>query len=185
MSEKSSINESGLRRRNRCQTTLVTGLAAALVVASSAKALAPGDVPPAIDIVDRAGKKVDLRELKGQVVLVDFWASWCGPCREEMPVLEQLHKKYAHRGLVIVGVNIDNSEKKMNGFLKSTPVSFRVVHDRKLVVASRYEPATMPSSYFIARDGTIRHIHQGFRKKEAAELEARINALLAEGAEGD
>jgi thiol-disulfide isomerase/thioredoxin len=184
MSEKSSITESRLDRCGR-RTPLLAGFAAALIIASSAKALAPGDVPPAIDVADRAGKKVDLRELKGQVVLVDFWASWCGPCREEMPVLEELHKKYAHRGLVIVGVNIDQSEKKMNGFLKSTPVSFRVVHDRKLAVASKYEPPTMPSSYFIARDGTIRYIHEGFRKKQAVELEARINALLAEGADGD
>jgi thiol-disulfide isomerase/thioredoxin len=184
MSEKSSITESGLGRRGR-RTALLAGLTAALIVATTAKALTPGDVPPAIDIADRAGKKVDLRELIGQVVLVDFWASWCGPCREEMPVLEELHKKYADRGLVIVGVNIDHSEKKMNGFLKSTPVSFRVVHDRKLAVASKYEPATMPSSYFIARDGKIRYIHEGFRKKEAIELEARIHTLLAERADGD
>ena len=63
---------------------------------------------------DLAGKKVDLAELKGKVVLVDFWASWCGPCKEEMPVLEALHEKYAEEGLVIVGVNIDNNKKKMD-----------------------------------------------------------------------
>jgi thiol-disulfide isomerase/thioredoxin len=152
----------------------------ALLVASPASALTSGDAPPAIDMLDQAGAKVDLNELKGKVVLVDFWASWCGPCRQEMPVLEQLHKKYAKQGLVIVGVNIDNNPKKMNNFLKGTPVSFRIVHDRKLHVASKYEPGTMPSSYFIGRDGKIRYVHEGFRKKDAAELEERIKTLLAE-----
>ncbi len=156
------------------------GLALIFIVASTARALAPGDAPPAIDMPDQSGNEVDLGELKGKVVLVDFWASWCGPCREEMPVLEALHKKYAKDGLVIVGVNIDNNPKKMNNFLKGTPASFRVVHDRKLAVASKYEPATMPSSYFIGRDGKIRYVHEGFRKKDAADLEHRIQTLLAE-----
>jgi thiol-disulfide isomerase/thioredoxin len=163
--------------------TLLCGLAV-LLVASAASALAPGDAPPAIDMPDQAGKKVNLSELKGKVVVVDFWASWCGPCKQEMPVLEVLHKKYAKEGLVIVGVNIDNNPKKMNNFLRGTPVSFRIVHDRKLAVASKYEPETMPSSYFIARDGKIRYVHEGFRKKDAGEIEERIKGLLAEGGPG-
>ena len=164
--------------------TLLCGLAIVLLVAPVANALAPDDDPPPIDMPDQAGKKVDLNELKGKVVLVDFWASWCGPCKQEMPVLEELHKKYAKEGLVIVGVNIDNNPKKMTNFLRGTPVTFRVVHDRKLAVASKYEPGTMPSSYFIARDGKIRYVHEGFRKKDAGELEERVKGLLAEGSGG-
>ena len=164
--------------------TLLFALALVLLVAPVADALAPDDDPPPIDMPDQAGKKVDLNELKGKVVLVDFWASWCGPCKQEMPVLEELHKKYAKEGLVIVGVNIDNNPKKMTNFLRGTPVTFRVVHDRKLAVASKYEPGTMPSSYFIARDGKIRYVHEGFRKKDAGELEERVKGLLAEGGDG-
>ena len=162
----------------------VCGLALVLLVASTASALAPGDAPPAIDMPDQAGNRVDLNELKGKVVLVDFWASWCGPCRQEMPVLEELHKKYAKQGLVLIGVNVDTNPKKMNNFLKSTPASFRIVQDRKLAVAARYEPATMPSSYFVGRDGKIRYVHEGFRKKDVAELERWIKGLLAEGTAG-
>jgi len=129
---------------------------------------------------DQSGEKVDLRELQGKVVLVDFWASWCGPCKQEMPVLEALHKKYTEQGLVIVGINIDSNAKKMSKFLKAMPVSFRIVQDPKLAVASKYEPATMPTSFFIARDGRVRYVHEGFDKKDAAEMDNRIKALLAE-----
>ena len=184
MFAKSSTSESPARRLRRSRMkTLLGGLAAALLIASTASALTSGDDPPAIDMPDQAGKKVDLNELKGKVVLVDFWASWCGPCKQEMPVLEELHKKYAKEGLVIVGINIDNNPKKMNNFLRGTPVTFRIIHDRKLNVASKYEPETMPSSYFIARDGKIRYIHEGFRKKDATEFEERIKALLAEASD--
>jgi len=159
---------------------LLAGFAAVLFVASSASALVPGDTPPAIDMPDQTGKTVDLTALKGKVVVIDFWASWCGPCRQEMPVLEHLHKKYAGQGLAIIGVNIDSNSKKMNKFLKGTTVTFRIVHDRKLGVASKYEPGTMPSSYLVGRDGKIRYVHEGFEKKDADELEERIKALLAE-----
>lgn len=156
------------------------GLLLVLTATSTASALVPGDAPPAIDMPDQAGNKVDLNALKGKVVLVDFWASWCGPCRQEMPVLEEFHKKYAEQGLVIVGVNIDTNPKKMNNFLRGTPASFRIVQDRKLAVAARYEPPTMPSSYFIGKDGKIRYIHTGFQKQDTAHLEAQIKSLLAE-----
>ncbi|MEM7139127.1 MAG: TlpA disulfide reductase family protein [Myxococcota bacterium] len=143
-------------------------------------ALAPGDVPPAVDLQDRSGVPVKLESLRGKVVLLDFWASWCGPCKQEMPVLEALHNKYKSQGLVIVGINIDNQQKKMDNFLKSNPVTFRLVRDEKLAVASRYEPPTMPSSYFIGRGGKIRMVHEGFRKKDIDKLEAMIVTLLAE-----
>ena len=151
-----------------------------LLTASGARALTRGDAPPAIDMPDQTGEKVELAALKGKVVIVDFWASWCGPCKEEMPVLEALNEKFATQGLVIVGVSIDSSPKKMNKFLKGTPVSFRIVHDRKLVVANRYEPETMPTSYFIGRDGMVRYVHEGFDKGDAAGIEARVKVLLAE-----
>lgn len=160
--------------------TLLAAIASMLLMAPSARALTPGDAPPPIDMADLAGEKVEIAALEGKVILVDFWASWCRPCKQEMPVLEALHKKYAAQGLVIVGVNIDSSAKKMTKFLNGTPVTFRIVHDRKLVVANRYEPETMPTSYFIGKDGTLRHVHEGFGKGDAAALEERVKALLAE-----
>lgn len=151
-----------------------------LSMATMAHALAPGDTPPAINLPDQSGEQVDLNALRGKVVLVDFWASWCGPCKQEMPILEALHKKYEAQGLVIVGVNIDNQEKKMANFLKAHPVTFRQVRDKKLKVASRYKPPTMPTTFLIGRDGKLRMIHEGFNKKDAAKIEAEVKKALAE-----
>ena len=116
-------------------------VAAALLMASTAAALKPGDTPPPIGLPDLDGKEVDLHQLEGKVVLVDFWASWCGPCREEMPVLEALHKKYADEGLVIIGVNIDSSAKKMKNFLKGASVTFP---HRPTIPRSKSPPGTSP-----------------------------------------
>lgn len=159
---------------------LSVGLAIFVLLASSAQALSPGEEPPAIDLRDLAGKRVDLRGLAGSVVVIDFWASWCEPCKDAMPALESLHERYAREGVVVIGVNIDSSTKKMNRFLERNPVRFRIVHDRKLAVASKYEPPEMPSTYFIGRDGKLRHVHAGFRKGDAEKLESQIKALLAE-----
>ena len=166
---KSSINSSS------------AALAVCVVVlaAAQAAALDAGDQPPAINLRDQAGKVVDLDNLKGKVVVVDFWASWCAPCRKEMPVLQKMFEKYKGKGLVVVGVNIDKSEAKMKAFLERVPVTFQIVHDKGLKVAAKYEPPMMPSSYFVGRDGSIAYVHRGFRKKETADIEARIQALLA------
>jgi len=152
----------------------------AAVAVSVADALGAGDIAPPIGLPDQAGQLVDLSKLEGKVVLIDFWASWCRPCKQEMPVLEALHKKYRADGLVVVGINIDSKAKKMRSFLKATPVTFRQVRDEKLIVANRYEPPAMPSSFFVGRDGRIRYVHEGFRKGDAEKLESQVKALLAE-----
>lgn len=151
-----------------------------LAVASPASALELGKAPPAIDMPDLEGRDVDLTKLVGSVVVVDFWASWCDPCKEAIPVLDALQKRHAKDGLVVVGVNIDSSAKKMNRFLQSHPVSFRVVHDRKLAVAAKYEPPEMPSTFFVGRDGKLQHIHPGFENGDSEKIEAQLQALLKE-----
>ena len=154
--------------------------AAALLVGATAGASKVGEAPPPIDMPDQHGEKVDLSALAGKVVVVDFWASWCAPCKQEMPVLQALHEKYGRQGLVIVGVNIDTNRKKMDKFLRGTPVTFRIVHDPKITIPQRYEPSMMPTSYFIGRGGKLRYVHEGFRKEDVEGIEAKIKALLAE-----
>ena len=95
-----------------------------------------------------------------------------------MPVLEKLYKKYKDRGLVVVGVSVDNELANVKTFLKTMPVSFHIVHDGTKEVANRYKPPKMPSSYIVDRNGVVRHVHGGYRDGDAAKFEAEITALL-------
>lgn len=146
----------------------------------SALALESGERQPEIALTDLTGKRVDLASLKGKVVLVDFWASWCAPCKQEMPVLERLYQKYKKDGFVVVAVSVDREAANVRDFVKQqVHVSFPVVHDADHKVADRYKPPRMPSSYIVDRNGIVRHVHGGFRPDDAAKLEAEIKALLA------
>ncbi|HEX5658715.1 MAG TPA: TlpA disulfide reductase family protein [Polyangiales bacterium] len=160
------------------------GLALTLAVASlwalEAQAVGDGTVAPEIALKDLAGKPVKLADLKGKVVLVDFWASWCAPCREELPVLDGLYKKYKDKGLVIIGIGLDRDADKLAKFLRGMPLSFPVVHDPAGAVANKYEPPKMPSSYMIDKRGLIRHVHAGFKASDKAQLEKELGALLSE-----
>lgn len=159
---------------------LLGGLLGWAVWFAPAQALESGQVAPEIDLPDFTGKPVRLRELRGKVVLVDFWASWCGPCKEELPLLDKLQRKYAQRGLAVIGVNVDDGEAIAKEFLQNRKLnlSFPVVNDRKHDVAARYAPGTMPSSFVVDREGRVRHVHSGFRSGDAAKLESVIQGLL-------
>lgn len=138
-----------------------------------------GEPPPEINLPDlNNGKKISLAALRGKVVLVDFWASWCAPCKEEMPVLESLHKRFKDSGLVIIGVSVDNEAANAKKFLSSVKVSFPIVHDAGKTVADSFKPPRMPTSYVIDKTGKIRFIHAGFRKEDAKKLEDEITKLL-------
>lgn len=155
-------------------------LLAVLAIPVTAAAVAPGEAAPAISASDLTGSKIDLAALRGKVVLVDFWASWCAPCREELPWLEQLHKRHAAAGLTVIGVNLDESSANAQKFLRSHPVTFPVVHDTQGRLADRYGPSKMPSSYLIDATGRVRFVHGGFRAADGAAIEAEVVRLLAE-----
>ena len=166
-------------RRFRLVLALSLGLAALLaLVAGTASALDKGARSPELGAKDLTGKPVTLSTLAGKVVIVDFWATWCAPCKEEMPVLERLYQKYRGRGLVIVGVSVDEEGGNVAPFIKKMKVSFPIVHDQGHKIADRFKPPKMPSSYVIDRKGIVRYIHEGFHAKDAAALDAEINALL-------
>ena len=155
----------------------------AIAVTSSALALREGARAPEIGLPSTSGGTIRIGDLNGKVVLVDFWASWCVPCREELPVLQRLYTQLRSRGFVVVGVNVDSDASNMRSFAQRANVSFPVVHDARRAVADRYRPSTMPSSYIIDRNGVIRHIHRGFRASDASMIERHVRALLDEGAQ--
>lgn len=116
----------------------------------------------------------------GKVVLVDFWASWCGPCKASFPCLNRLHEKYASKGLVIIGVGVDDDAAKYKMFAGKMGAKFPVAHDSGHKAAEFFGPSTMPSSYLVDRKGVIHSVHTGFRgSKTEAEYVSEIEALLS------
>jgi peroxiredoxin len=182
-SAPNTARPTGSRRRSAAALLSARGLALALsltlaAVAGTASALDAGARLPELGAKDLSGRPVNLGSLAGKVVIVDFWATWCAPCKESMPVLEKLYQKYKSRGLVIVGVSVDEDAANVGPFIKKLKVSFPIVHDAGHKIADKVKPPRMPSSYIVDRKGIVRHVHDGFHAKDAAEIEAQITALL-------
>ena len=123
---------------------------------------------------------LDLDRYEGRVVLVDFWASWCVPCRRSFPWMNEMHDKYSEAGFVIVAINLDNNAIDAASFLKEYPVKFRIVYDTDKDLAREYGVQAMPSSFLIGRDGSVIDGHLGFKVKQQGEYEAAIVAALAD-----
>jgi len=127
----------------------------------------------------------DPDDLAGKVVVLDFWASWCVPCRRSFPWLNTMHDRYADDGLVIVGVNLDLDRAEAERFLSEFPASFRIEYDEPKALAKRFEVIAMPSSYLIGRDGKILEQHLGFKERKQAEYEAAIVSALGQTGSDD
>jgi thiol-disulfide isomerase/thioredoxin len=154
-------------------------LAAFLVsLFSTAQAtLKVGDAMPDLASFKLEGKLPD--SLKGKVVIVDFWASWCGPCKESFPAMNNLQKKYGGNGLVIIGVNEDEDPSDMRDFLKQNPATFTVVRDAAQKLVALAGIPTMPSSFVFDKTGTVRFAHSGFHGTETRkQYEEEIESLL-------
>ncbi len=151
------------------------GLAAADADAMPAASKAPDFTLPAI-----GGTNLRLQEQRGRVVMVNFWATWCGPCRVEMPHLNRLYDKYRDAGFVLLGVNIDDEPRKAAEFASRLGLRFPVLWDADKKVSRLYDLAAMPSTVLIDRDGRVRHIHRGYRDGFEHTYEKQIRELLKE-----
>lgn len=130
------------------------------------------------------GTPFDLSEYEGRVVVVDFWASWCVPCRRSFPWLNAMQDKYADDGLIVIGVNVDQEPESAAEFLRAFPASFRIAYDSDGSLATKYGVRGMPSSFVIGRDGRPKAEHLGFKVKRQDKYEAAIlEALQQENGE--
>lgn len=155
-------------------TTLLAGGSGA------ANALAGGERAPALALRTAAGEPVlaEGAAPRWRVLYLDFWASWCGPCRQSFPWMNQLHDKYQSAGLRIVAVNLDQKDDEAQAFLKQVPARFALAFDPAGDSARVFGVKAMPSSFLIAPDRNVQLAHRGFRSEDKAELERRIAAAL-------
>lgn len=157
---------------------VILTLLLALTLPIIANASQVGTSAPDFSLMDLNGKAVTLKQFRGKVVFLDFWAPWCEPCREELPSLDALYKKYSNDGLEVIGIDIDTSEKLLAEFLQKVPVTFSVLIDRKGIIRREYYFRTSPTAFIIGRDGVIRYLHMGFGKEFLQMYEKEIAELL-------
>ena len=161
--------------RNRIAVIVAT-----LTLSLPALAGPTGGPAPAFTLASRAGQDVSLAQYKGQVVMLNFWASWCGPCRQEMPLLESIYRKYGKMGFTMIGVNVEPDSNAANEWLKATPVSFPILYDRDSKVSKLYDVAGMPSTVIIDRSGKLRVLHRGYKPGDENEYLDSIRTLIRE-----
>ncbi len=158
----------------------LAGLCFALSIGSASAGQQVGKPAADFSLTDAAQKPVKLGDLRGKVVLIDFWASWCEPCLRELPELEKLHKQLASRGAVIIGVNIDRERKNADDLIARLKLSFTNLYDPKGQLAEVYDPPKMPTSYVIDAQGTVQLINEGYSgPADIAKLKKTIEQLLA------
>jgi cytochrome c biogenesis protein CcmG, thiol:disulfide interchange protein DsbE len=129
---------------------------------------------------DTATDELQLEQYRGKVVVVDFWASWCVPCRRSFPWMNAMQAKYGDRGLVIIGINVDRDRAAAEEFLAEVPADFRIHYDSQADIARDFGVEAMPSSYIIGRDGAIVTRHLGFKVRKQDEYEAILVEALGE-----
>jgi len=137
-------------------------------------------VAPNFTLKSNHGKNLKLSEFRGQVVMINFWASWCAPCRQEMPLLEELYKKYKSLGFTLLGVNVEQDSSKASTLLRSIKVSFPILFDNKNTVSKMYKVLAMPTTIIIDRDGNMRYLHKGYKPGYEQEYQQQIRALIRE-----
>ena len=156
-------------------------LALTTLVASLAWAAAVSGPAPGFTLQSRDGAQVSLASQKGNVVMSIFWATWCVPCRQEMPHLQALYERYSSLGFELLAVNVEkNNAEGARKWLEETPVTFPVLFDPNNEVTKLYKVQTMPTTVLIGRDGTMRFIHHGYKPGYENDYQTQVRALLRE-----
>ena len=167
------------RSMSRRAAALLFGATILAAAMPSAYALDPGQSLPAASVAGSDASIVALVDGKARATYIDFWASWCGPCRQSFPWMNRMQDKFGAKGLRIVAVNLDSKRTDAQAFLAQLPARFDLGFDNGGAVARQFGIKTMPSSVLVGADGKVIAVHHGFREEDEAELEQRIAAALA------
>ena len=139
-----------------------------------------GQTAPDFVLKSATGENIRLSEYRGDVVMINFWATWCGPCRQEMPLLDELYGRYQRVGFNLLGVNIDDDPRRAMAMVNELGISFPVLFDEDKKVSKLYEVETMPLTILLDREGTVRHVHHGYQPGYEQEYLNEIRSLLRE-----
>ncbi len=160
---------------------LLTGLALAVLATSSLAASDLSGLPaPDFALKSSTGENLRLSEFRGDVVMINFWATWCGPCRQEMPLLDQLYTRYERVGFSLLGVNIDDDPARAMDMIRELGVSFPVLFDARKEVSQLYGVDAMPVTVLVDREGTVRYVHKGYKPGYEDLYLDQIRSLLRE-----
>jgi peroxiredoxin len=176
---------SASRASRRCRASLLSLVAAAAASVSPALAArvaaAPAPSPaPRLELPARDGRTVRLADLLGRVVVVDFWASWCGPCQRSFPDLDALYREHHERGLEVLAVTVDETRAEADAFLAARPHRMTVLFDPSAKAAAAFGVEGMPTTFVVDRRGMVRARHEGYSPQVARALRADVERLLAE-----
>jgi peroxiredoxin len=156
---------------------IVLSMVAAGSLASSGLAGSPA---PDFALKSSTGENMRLSEYRGDVVMINFWATWCGPCRQEMPLLDELYSRYQRVGFNLLGVNIDDDSRRAMDMINELGVSFPVLFDSSKEVSRLYEVDAMPVTVIVDREGNVRHVHQGYKPGYEQKYLDEVRSLLRE-----
>lgn len=167
---------------SRLQAILRPALVALLAMGLSvpAAAVTIQDTAPDFTLKSLEGSNLRLEEYRGQVVLINFWASWCGPCRQEMPLLDRLHQRYVDTGFAVLGINVEGEVAPAQELIDKVPVTFPVLIDEGQLVSELYRLEAMPSTVVVDRDGVVRYIHRGYKPGDEAKYVEVVKELIRE-----
>lgn len=169
-----------MNRTNRLFKAVTCLVVASLSLLATTIVSGADTMAPDFNLPGKSGTPIVLSKYKGSVVMLNFWASWCGPCRTEMPLMDQIYKKYAKAGFVLLGVNVDTDSADAQKFLSQVPVSFPIAYDRDNKVSKLYNVAEMPSTFFIDRKGHLRELHRGYNPGDENGYLREIRTLINE-----
>jgi thiol-disulfide isomerase/thioredoxin len=137
-----------------------------------------GAPPPPLSATSLSGEAIELAALTDKVVVIDFWATWCEPCREELPELAALQRELGPRGLVVIGVSVDDEREAIDRYLERMPIDITIVHDHDDAIAQAWAPPAMPTAYVIDRSGRLVHRQLGYHHGDAEMLRREVEAAL-------